>query len=844
MAVDFTEKTGPVLHLSDVEANPKQHDERAKDPSKKSTASSRIEILCKTVAFLIVLCLFCVHLARVLREGSDTCPEMFKSGRWRGSFWQPHGCMMHSYTSSELRTCLQHHPVAFVGDSRTRGLYYELVENLSLKSIKNEGKAHTDLSYFDKLSNTSVSFYWHPEVNLSMKSVYDEWIKTPEKSPHLIITGSGAWTIKNQGLDAVMNYGHNLTKIKGSMETLVAKTRNESQKTQMQRQKKSSPFPPSPVIIWIQQEPVVEDKLHEARKMITNEKIKLFNSIASEMFPQKNSSVTVMWASFSAAYKRPDASTDGLHYGKAITTLELDLIFNYYCNQYLQVSDATCCIPAPRLTHLQRNTFAVFITCIMLFLIMFVCQHLWPAEPMGSAGAQPTTPGGRPSFSLRWVYSDRMYPVMKSLFKLGIIMFYFYLCDRTNLFFKEQKEYSLSVFVLVLVIFLALGAWTWVPVQQTVVLNRDQTNEWKGWMQLVILLYHYTGASKVLPIYVFIRLFVASYLFLSGYGHFSFFWNKGDFGLYRLCQVLTRVNILVAVLCLVMDRPYQFYYFVPLVSFWFVVIHAVLGAWPRATAALAKDNPKYYFTVLFKFFVLFVGISFIWSSQTLSQWIFSQWAIKELFIDENDSVREWLFRSWLDRYIALFGMLVALAYCTAKHLRLFDDNNKKSLFTRLSGFVSLIFAIVAVVGYIIQAFTCSSKISCNETHSVVSFIPITAFVLLRNVPGSFRSKFSKFFAWVGTISLELFIAQYHIWLAHDTKGVLVLVPRVPLLNVVLTTFVFVCISHEIHKVSGVLANALIAKDLRTMIRRVVFFIFMLIIIWWHKTHHDPKPRLA
>lgn len=43
---------------------------------------------------------------------------------------------------------------------------------------------------------------------------------------------------------------------------------------------------------------------------------------------------------------------------------------------------------------------------------------------------------------------------------------------------------------------------------------------------------------QVLPIYVFIRLFVASYLFLSGYGHFSFFWNKGDFGLYRFCQVI------------------------------------------------------------------------------------------------------------------------------------------------------------------------------------------------------------------------------------------------------------------------------------------------------------------
>ena len=55
-------------------------------------------------------------------------------------------------------------------------------------------------------------------------------------------------------------------------------------------------------------------------------------------------------------------------------------------------------------------------------------------------------------------------------------------------------------------------------------------------------------------------------------------------------QVITRMNILVAVLCLIMGRPYQFYYFVPLVTFWFVVVYAVMALWPRVTAARVKGE--------------------------------------------------------------------------------------------------------------------------------------------------------------------------------------------------------------------------------------------------------------
>lgn len=55
-------------------------------------------------------------------------------------------------------------------------------------------------------------------------------------------------------------------------------------------------------------------------------------------------------------------------------------------------------------------------------------------------------------------------------------------------------------------------------------------------------------------------------------------------------QVLFRLNFLVVVLCIVMDRSYQFYYFVPLVTVWFMIIYVTLALWPQIVQKKANGN--------------------------------------------------------------------------------------------------------------------------------------------------------------------------------------------------------------------------------------------------------------
>ncbi|VDP88057.1 unnamed protein product [Echinostoma caproni] len=76
------------------------------------------------------------------------------------------------------------------------------------------------------------------------------------------------------------------------------------------------------------------------------------------------------------------------------------------------------------------------------------------------------------------------------------------------------------------------------------------------------------------------------------------------------------------------------------------------------------------------------------------------------------------------------------------------------------------------------AFRCEDRSFCTAAHTFLCLIP-------------------------------LFIAQHHIWLSADGNGILVLLPGYPLLNLTLTSFMFVCVCHEVHQLTRRLQRLLV-----------------------------------
>eukprot|EP00878_Enallax_costatus_P002338 GHUV01002514.1.p1 GENE.GHUV01002514.1~~GHUV01002514.1.p1 ORF type:complete len:554 (+),score=112.56 GHUV01002514.1:827-2488(+) len=401
--------------------------------------------------------------------------------------------------------------------------------------------------------------------------------------------------------------------------------------------------------------------------------------------------------------------------------------------------------------------------------------------------------------------------------EFGSILVWFYMCDRTNVFWQSEKFYNrdLFLFLFVCLTCVALGS-SLQPVRKELLLNRPQTEEWKGWMQVLFLLYHYFEAREF---YNAIRIFIAGYVWMTGFGNFSYYYRTGDFSIGRFCQMMWRLNFLVIFCCIVLQNSYMLYYICPMHTIFTVFVYASLGIAPQL-----NKTPAWMWT---KIALCFVAIFILWDIKAV---FYAIWSPLDWFVGYTDPrkpagqdrMHEWYFRSGLDRYIWIWGMICAYLHPHAtKLLHTVDEMPVVKRYTVRA----LILAGVGVVFSIYYSNVYSlPKLEYNKVHPYTSWIPLTLWIIVRNITPKMRIWSMRLYGWLGCITLETYLCQFHIWLHSDLpdgqpKYLLSIVPGYPMINFAVVTALYIFISNRLFHLTNELKERIVPHDDNTALAR-------------------------
>ncbi|RSM19435.1 hypothetical protein CDV31_001595 [Fusarium ambrosium] len=709
-----------------------------------------------------------------LSDDPYRCNALLHEGSWlnapdnngsRAPFtnWQPKGCMLHKYKKEEIADCMEGRHMLFFGDSTTRQIFYGMARLLDVDKANDARKNSNKHGIHDMdFGGVRLVQVWDPlmkpgnatDMIEDQLALYRQERLNPlpieqQKAPAFVFMGVGIW------FAARFEEGVSLEKFKTTFQNVSAIVQNKDFGTFGSR-----PMYPDDGIgsemFLAPVAPPFYDEMPDYRKtgIASNPgEIEAIDEYLETM--EETSGIPMLWSYPALSQDQMGVMQDlenGFHVIDSVAEMKAQILLNLRCNAKIDAKkgypyDRTCCTDYGPKSWIQ--------IAIVGFGILYV----------GAAALIEIL-----ALMSKQVPKLSIFNADIATFVTGLLACYW--ADRTQSFAKGSKEYVTFDFNLLTALcfiagfaFLAKskppparpGSQTPAPatLDDMKPLSRDQTDEWKGWMQAIILVYHWTGASRDLNIYVGVRLLVAAYLFQTGYGHAVFFSTKKDFSFKRVAAVLLRLNLLSCALPFIMNTDYMFYYFAPLVSFWFVIIYALF--------AIGKKYNDNTYALVVKIIISAAICPGVMLWTPVLEWVFSALS---LVFRINWDLHEWQFRLGLDGIIVYVGILMGIASVRTKAYN--------QILTKSYGIAGIVGILSMPVYWWVAVSHAEKKQDYTKLHPIFSFIPIMGFIAARNISPVARTWYSRSFGWLGKCSLETFTLQFHILLAADTKGVLLL----------------------------------------------------------------------